>query len=439
MKIALMRWSQWLLVISLVSGCMANKSSIPTLPTELDGKGLVVARFAVPGRGYLEGNEIIISGSTYRNAIRTGQLALALPPGEYDVEKVLARGYYLYTIPYPRKFRIEANSVTNLGLIVVLTDKKNKDKFLTVVVDNSREMLRYLRASYPALAGRLAPERMKLAPGNYLDNSKLQTLRREIASHEIDADSIVRKPMYRTGDTQFLNGDAGTIVSFPIKDGKLGSPIIHDTGTLAEILLVARSEDRVAYLSEVGELFMADSSGLRRVELPYVVNPAKFRLLNKDTIVIVDHDMRIYSSVDGGKNWASFESTRVQYATANYDLVNSPRGLYIYGETTGVPAAILYGRSPYTQFESIAPPKSNSSIRGFNKLTVADTGLFIDYGDTKFHFRPHQTGVWQQRSKPGWSCFGSLEFPDNTGERVLVKCSDKRFESRDSGNSWKAI
>jgi hypothetical protein len=323
----------------------ASKSSVPVLTGELAGQGLLVGKFSVPGRNNLEGDELVIDGRSYRDGLRGGHVVLALPPGEYSLEKWRARsGSYIYTLPYERKFKIEAGTITNLGLVVVLTDAKEKNKFFTVSLDNSREVRRYLEANYPQLTKQMSLDRMVMAPGKYLDRQHLMALRREVALREVTA--MVQNPTSRLGDKYFVFGDAGTIVSFRKKGDGFESPKIHDTGTLADIVLYARHKERLAYLSDVGELMFASAAGLKRVEIPYVVHPAKFELLDKDSVVIVDHHMCVYSSTDGGKNWRRFDGIQVWEPTPRYRITQTGGQLYIYRDMAGVPDAILVGNHP---------------------------------------------------------------------------------------------
>jgi hypothetical protein len=169
-------------------------------------------------------------------------LVMPLSPGEHMLDrlsyiKVVPQGVSYatetITLPINRKFRVEAGKVTNLGLILVASDQKNKDRFFTFTLDNMSSARRYFRESYPALSATLKDDDFLLAPGRYQPAANVPQLRRMIAT-----DKVLRNDLVLDQDTKnrLVVGPAGLVGEYVIHGGRAVDIRIFDTNTLANVV-----------------------------------------------------------------------------------------------------------------------------------------------------------------------------------------------------------
>jgi hypothetical protein len=459
-----------LLCAAALCGC-ASKSSIPTLPDKLTAEGILVARMYMPGSASWDNAQVNIDGKLRASGMRDGFIAIALAPGEHDfvqlrvegrifshndalespVRKVRGGGgyrapsyyyvpggtttTYFTTLSVGRKFTIEAGKITNLGLIIYLSDPKlgpASKQYRAVALDNSAEIGYYLETNYPALMATLGDRTPKLAPGNYVDVKKLPELRRYIAALESRSKKIIEGQ-----GASVLYGDAGTLVAAKPKgsSGDLSFEVL-DTGTLANIVDARRDGNRLVFLSSDAKLLTFEGGKLSQTSIPYRIHPVKMNSIGKNNIAIVDNRMSIVSSQDGGANWSKYDGARIQTPRSDIGMVTDANGAYVYLGTKGIPKPILYLRAGQSTPQLIDSPAPSQTITdaSFNLVIPRESGLFIVYSKSEFHYRPASTGTWLLYSKPGQTC-KAIGF-DDAGVELSVECGGVKYESGDSGRSW---
>ena len=133
----------FLALILFLSGCSIGMKKVVLEPSDLQGKGLLVARIDATRYGNFSivsfGGDVFISGKKYADQMYYHYLVLPLKPGKYDLDKIVTltgldmpgtymlRRYSHFTIN--RSFTIKEGTVTNLGFIVAHFPTDNEEQY----------------------------------------------------------------------------------------------------------------------------------------------------------------------------------------------------------------------------------------------------------------------------------------------------------------------
>jgi hypothetical protein len=460
-----------LLLAVFVQGCVST-SSVPELPETLGENGLLVGKIYMPGSYRWGNSQVTIDGQIHNASLRDGYLALSLAPGEHTLQNLRTQGWnekvsretstspfvpvkgggssggyraptyyytpgsttYYTTLPINQKFKIEAGRITSVGMYVFLVDQNDPKKFFTIQLDNSKEMSYYLDTNYPALMGKLIDRNLVLAPGKYIDATKLPSLRQLIAAKEYGAGHFVP-----SRNLAVAYGNAGTIVALHLdKDKKDAPPKIDilDTGTLADINDVQLQGERLNFLTADGQILVLNNTTLSRQAIPYRVQPLHFRYFGEHGIVVVDNRRRLLFSNNDGQSWSTYEGVLLEKPSNASALTSTRDGVYLYS-TDGVPKSIsFHGYNPPTHV-TVPTPVERGSIPAYtySRLVATDAGLFIDYiGARDFHFKPAGQNDWQLRSTPVGKCERIVYEPSGRG--LNISCDKIGYRSDDGGQNW---
>lgn len=456
------------LALGTLFGCVST-ASIPQLPEDLSGDGLLVGEIYMPGSYRWDTSEVIINGRTYNTSLRDGYLAIKLPPGEYTIENLRTHGWnekvsrnddespyvkvrrgggsyrpptYIYVpgtptytyytlLPINQKFTIEANRITNLGMYVFLVDPKDAKKFYTVKLDNKKEMAHFLDTNYPKLMATITNRNPIPVVATYLDASKLPDLRKSIAGKEARWGR-----MLTLGQSTLVYGGAGTAVLFTFDKTKKDAPPVAqvlDTGTLADIKGVQAQGDRVSLLTADAQILILENGKIARRAIPHRVHPLHFRRFGERGIVTLDNRRRLLLSHDDGMSWTKDESVMLEEPTNRLDVFSTRDGIYVYS-TSGVPNSILLRSYAQSVAQPIPTPTEHGRVPSHSRphLFANDNGLYIDYRALDFHYKPNGQTDWQVRAMPAEKCgyMGSI------GKTINVTCDKVNYHSEDGGVNW---
>lgn len=466
------------LVALFLAGFMqscATTSSVPELPDTLGENGLLVGKIYMPGSYRWGNSQVTIDGRVHNASLRDGYLVMSLAPGEHTLQNLRTQGWnekvvrqtdaspfvpvkggsggyraptyyyspgsttYYTTLPINQKFTIEAGRITSLGMYVFLIDQKDPKKFFTIQLDNSKEMRHYLDTNYPTLMGNLNDHNLALAPGKYIDATKLPNLRQSIAAKEIAAGHFIP---FR--NLSVIYGNAGTIVVLRPdkdksgKDKKDTPPKIEvlDTGTLADINDVQFQGERLNFLTADGQILTFDYTTLSQRTIPYRVQPLRFRYLNEHGIAVVDNRRRLLISNNDGQGWSQYDGAILEKPSDASNLTATRDGVYLYS-TDGVPKSIsFHGYNPPTHV-IVPTPSERGDVPPYasSRLVATDAGLFIDYiGARDFHFKAAGQNNWQLRTMPVGKCERIVY--EHNGRVLNVTCEKLGYRSDDGGQNW---
>jgi hypothetical protein len=464
------RYIMALLLAGFVQGCVST-SSVPELPDTLGENGLLVSKIYMPGSYRWGNSQVTIDGQIHNASMRDGYLVLSLAPGEYTLQNLRTQGWdekvsrlsdsspivpvkgggysapsyyyvpgsttYYTTLPVNQKFKIETGKITSLGMYVFLVDQKDPKKFFTIQLDNSKEMRYYLDANYPKLMGNLTDRNLALAPGKYIDATRLPSVRQVIAAKEYRSGHFIR-----SRDLIVAYGNAGTIVVLRPDNTKKDAPPkveILNTGTVADINDVQFQGEHLNFLTADGQILIFDNTMLSRQTIPYRVQPLHFRYVGEHGIVVVDNRRRLLTSNNNGQSWSQYEGELLEKPSNASNLTAVRDGVYLYS-TDGVPKSIsFHGYNPPTHVK-LSVPIEHGSIPSYtySRLVATDAGLFIDYiGARDFHFKPTGQNDWQLRSTPAEKCERIVYEP--SGRVLNVMCEKIGYRSNDGGQNWNKL
>lgn len=469
-----------LVLVGLLLGCASTsflpELPVPELPESLDGDGLLVGKIYMPGSYRWNNSQVLINGRVYNTSLRDGYLAMRLSPGEYTLQNLRVTGwndkvsravpaspyervrggaggsyraptynYYVpgaptyvhYTLlPIDQKFTIEANRVTSIGMVLLITDRDPKEtkKFYTFRLDNSREMSHFLDANYPKLMSALADRSLLLASANYQTADKLPNLRQMIAMKEAGAGHY-----FVAGRNIVVYGSAGSIVLLQAnqtgKDAR-PTPKVLDTGTLADIKQLQAQGERLNFLSADAQVLILDKEQLIHRAIPYRVQPQRFLRFGENSIMVVDNRRRFLVSNDDGRTWANDETAMLEKPSDVLQMLATRDGVYVY-TLLGAPDSIILHSYQNAANQIIPAPREDGRVPGYSgarQLVATDAGLYMNYFVQDFYFKPNGQTDWQVRSKPAGKC-GIISF-DPAGRVLDITCDKTPYRSEDGGRSW---
>ena len=476
--IRLLRILAALLAFLLVQGC-AGPPALPTLPDQIGNQGLLVARLYVLGMRGIETADLSIDGKRIGSGLTDGYVAVALAPGEHQLNHIRAMGQllsstpaadearlhqagmtqarYIYiptynysvqhytTLSVERKFSIEAGKITNLGLIVYIPAQQDPSKatassgasrqFNVVAVDNGTEAMKFLETNYPVLMASMPQRQMRLEPGRYLEADKLPQLRRIIALHESRGRNVVN-----VGERLFVYGRAGTIVSVG-KEGADGKPPVEalDTGTLADVVGVARHGHQVTFLTSDAQLLRVEGSTVTKSELPHRIQPVTARELGERGTVVVDNRMRILTRRSPDAAWVNHEGEMTKSARSDIGIEADPDGVYITLGYQGFSNEVYYLPANESVPRKLPTPpteKGSPSLSMRHHFVARKAGLFTLFGQQSWLFWSKQRQAWAWHWLPPGKC-KPMQM-DEDGVNLKVECDGNAYESGNSGASWAA-
>ena len=166
----------------------ARAQSLPDkLPVDWNDEGLVVGQivggwaiglstagdYTKPKVGRKEPD-----GGIYR-----GLILFKRGEGEHELKDLHNLGF---TFPIGRKFAVKKGEITMLGMMTVLPDRQDptRKKYSLAVVDNTEEIMDFLRRTYPAVLAGHENAKVVLAPANWVPSTRVAAIRNRIAVNE---------------------------------------------------------------------------------------------------------------------------------------------------------------------------------------------------------------------------------------------------------------
>ena len=122
--------------------------------------------------------------------------------GEHELKDLHNLGF---TFPIGRKFTVRKGEITMLGMMAVLPDRRDSThkKYTLAVIDNTDEIMDFLRRNYPSVLAGHEDAKVVLAPANWVPNTRLAAIRNRIAVS--NARQVKRQGQF------WVAGIAGTI------------------------------------------------------------------------------------------------------------------------------------------------------------------------------------------------------------------------------------
>ena len=438
------------------SGCVSFPDYHPDLPEDIGNDGLVVGQVVGIGqlRGWSRYTDVLVNDRK-KGRVVNGFVAFAMSPGEYDLSGLYNESYggsssygsyrvttvYKTTLPLKRKFTVRPKGVTNLGLIVLYPDPGDKEqkKFMTLFLDNTKDMKSFIKSGYPVLAGRVNVDAMTLAPGALMPANLLEPLRKEIA---------IKEANFSKGYAAYVAGDVGTVAEVERdKDGKMAGVKLIDVSTVSNLQSQSPNyvQDRFAFLTTSNRLFFVQNGKATEKRPPDGLRAGKVFVFGKSDLVITDDKFEIYTSANNGDAWQAYLGHVTEKKTSA-SMSPGPEGYYIYASQPPVLLYNSYGKS------DVRPVAFPAELKNLGLLREKPVGLFAEthtsvFKETEkrtFFLRPRGKTAWEARSMPAANC-EYIRFADGEGKNVSTVCGESavggggpRFQyvSGDSGRTW---
>jgi hypothetical protein len=204
--------------LALMVGLAGLLSSCATplvmIPDDIGDRGLLVAQVAAPNMPDVMRAVPDINNKEYQFGMRDGFIVIALEPGEYTLgylSVLLGTGSTTTPIggtsytrsmrnyPIKKRFKIEAGRFTNLGLLVLEPGGKTGEaakKFNLLLLDNSDDMVTFLKESHPRLFASMKNRTPLLGEGPYLNKEQIQQLRQAVATDAARKKQASNEPLH---------------------------------------------------------------------------------------------------------------------------------------------------------------------------------------------------------------------------------------------------
>lgn len=446
------------LVLLVLTSCATTPQATPinervrlpdTLPVTLGEQGLLVATIAADSLavGTLQQLAFSLAGAQignvyYSNAVRNNFLAIPLKPGEYTLDSLHVyrdtQGQTQDRYPLQFKFRIVSGQATNLGVIALVPEKGQANRYWKVLVDNTDDAASYLRAHNPRLAASLHPAKPVLASENkFVDANALEIVRRELA----------RKAWLFSEDpnlTRFVGSQVGTITKL-LRDsqGKLAAFDVLDSGTKAAMVSCSGHDERFVCSSAEPALYFVRGGKVDKRPLPVEAKHVWVHTFPPKGLVLVDERMNVYNSHDDGESWTKYAWHRRKEPLnplARLKAVNGKNGYYLYAAFPVDPLVpeVIYSEYARTAYRKVDIPKMNN----WQRLIETSEGLLVGPQNTdssndsgNLYARPNGQTEWRARPLPGPQCF-FLRRENESAEKLTVICGSKIYASNDTGRTW---
>ncbi len=448
------------LLAFLHSGAIADPKK---LPDELKDEGLLVFEIVrhpdIRHTGQRWIRQAVINGKRYADMAEADHMrAVALPPGEYKLDALVAvgarestyiggvhlRGSPATSWSVDRPFVIEAGKVTNLGQFVFHQSTDNPQQYAIRYIDNSTD-LPPLEKLNPTLAASLTPEKFVLAPGNYLSAPQLEALRLEFARRDLKGLTAAQLK-----HTHFVVDTTGTVAILDKPDASKPPAVkIVDIGH-SRTPLCTDWRKGVACLAKGNSILLLDGAERRTIDYPKDFKPYRIHTFGDSGVVLADELFRFVVSKDGGANWTAYNEAAFDktYIGAYPRFHNGARGFYVYsayafGEGAGI--RLLYAPYETAQLQPLPRPQAMKTI-----ATALETkqGLYLSprtsYSDTTttLYFTPIGKSEPEIMSIPASFC-SRLFADDADGQQLTAVCAtrtsmwDKEdWHSSDGGKTW---
>jgi len=179
------------------------------LPVKWDGQGLVVGQIVggwevglSTAGGYTKPR---VGRKEPDGGIYRGLILFKRGEGEHELKDLHNLGF---TFPIGRKFETKRGEITMLGMMIVIPNAQDRKQYRIAVIDNTDEIMDFLRRTYPAVLAGREDAKVVLAPANYLPSTRVTALRTRVA--QIEARRTKRQGRF------WVAGIAGTIAEVSV-------------------------------------------------------------------------------------------------------------------------------------------------------------------------------------------------------------------------------
>ena len=442
-----------LTLVLFVSGCSVGMKKVVLEPSDLQGKGLLVARIDATRYGNFSivsfGGDVYISGKKYADQMYYHYLVLPLKPGKYDLEKIVTltgldmpgtymlRRYSHFTIS--RSFTIKEGTVTNLGFIVAHFPTDNEEQYALYAIDNSKQMAAYLKREQPAAYQSLRNKKIQLAKADYLSKSQINALRKQVAIQSANKDDFKNR--------KIAWGALGTVARVKKNDKRISRVQLLKTGTLDTVSNCSENSYQFACIIQQDnkkKLLVGRLNGKYSFKpFPKTIDTAKLFVFGKQNILLADDSFNLYESNDGGKSFvmnSSFKLTEPDEGMRYIRFYRGKNGFYLAAIKRN--GHLLY--KPYNKsfvYKALPVPEGGqpSDVYETRKGIVMGPNPGITTS-SEVYYMLNGSNNWVEVTIPSAMCVDIQVLNYHTG-KLKMSCGMREggmhyYMSNDAGMSW---
>lgn len=449
-----------LFMAAALSACYTPQYK-PTLPEALGNEGVVVGQISDIGalKGFVQA-VWLTNGKEIK--ITHGYFALNLAPGHYELKNLHTSTYEGANMtrhrdyPLNLRFTVREKHVTNLGVIVMLpaANTPEQQMFNMARVDNSKDIPRFFRNFYPQLSRSLALDQVDLAEGKYLDVQKLTSLRRYIVTVSPE---VKNRPATAANTTRLVADELGTLAQVRYDAAnKIADIRLLDMNTFSNVSRWQSdpASNRHIVVTEDQRVFMLENGKPVERSLPTanMRSPSIFPVGDKG-LVATDTGCDVFTSLDNGATWHPHPELKREKC-GHYRVASGAQGYYVYVSNylslESYPAVVVYSPHGQRNLQTLPLP---SELKGIEDVQEHAGKLYVkshhwhekavSEGDKKdksaaYFVRALAGSSWKLLSLPTYSC-GELEFHDDKGDRLRIRCDGDHYASKNAGQSWQPV
>ncbi|MBT8305085.1 MAG: hypothetical protein KJP09_11490 [Bacteroidia bacterium] len=386
------------------------------------------------------------NGGTFFTAGRDRFINIELTPGDYDFFAVTAqydpsipKGKYL-KIPMEGSFSIKAGEVTNGGMIFLVRENKQSFNIMTLKVDNTEDVKRYVHTYKNDYTGQINPA------WDYLPKEKMDKMVNSFAAVLIERESTAKRPRVK-----YTYSTLGIVLKME-KDstGKVVDYKLIPTGTYQKIQKMSLKKDgNILCVLENNNYLYGDEDNLPFMPLPKTLaSSPELHELNDSTFLMLDRNRNIYTA-NKSFNWKEhlqfseeYDESFFQARTTKTKVYKGKDNLYIY--TTGIGKNRLLLKSTYDDF-NFTQVELSKDIKKVPMVTETTNQLIIGpvmklnvsaKRPAYIYVKDRNDNNWEELPLPFGDCFGFA--PDRKDDTVFfTKCTESQWhKSIDGGKTW---
>lgn len=374
---------------------------------------------------------------------------LELDEGDYEITALNLTGGELgltkyLNIPFKKSFSTRAGNVTNGGLVFLTRENKNTDELLTLMLDNTEDVKKYISAYRPTY-----PTGMVQPAWGFLDKKKMDSIVNSYVKTLIEKESDKQRP-----NVTYLYATLGIVLRMEKDDlGKVLDYTLIPTPTHQHVTKISLSKDgTIICWLENGIFLYGDYTKLDYIKLPEGMEsePKIYKLNKSGGFILYDMNLNIFTAVDKMFNWTAHSQFRTPYRSSFFqasrtDVIfyEGPKNLYIYSTGNGKNKVLLQSGQEDITFKRLELSKEIDKI---SMVTETSTQLIIGpvlkpvptEKKPAYIYVQNQSGEkkWKEQRLPFGDCYNLV--PDKNNDTILyVNCEKSGWhQSNDNGKRW---
>ncbi len=379
-------------------------------------------------------------------AARNTFINLELREGEYELKALHLKGsefgYNKYLdVPINESFEIKQGKVTNGGLIFLVRENTSSMQIMTLKMNNTPDVKRYLKTYKPEFAGQL--DALEQAWG-FIDNSTVDKMVEAYAKNLVD-----RQKKSTKKNVIYTYATLGIAIKMERdSEGNITDYRLISTPSYQQILKMVLKDDKIICTLANGSFLYGDDEGLDFIPMPEGLATVPNLHAIDDNFVLIDNNFNIFSS-NSEFNWKAQSDYSISksemgkfFSAPSYPVFyKGKKHIYIYSKASGKQKLLLQSARDEIYFEKVS---LSDEVKRVPMVTETPTKLILG-PDLKLnasakrpaylYIKDHNSDTWVVRDLPRGDC--NRFYPGKDQTILYTECSENNwYESHDYGKTW---